>query len=128
MMYGRVNQSCEAILSIVVKNSTNTQFTDAVIDTGFSGFLTLPSNLIVALNLTWKGRDIATLGDGNSCIFDVYIADIIWDGEYRTIDINQSETVPLIGMRLLRGYDLHIQTIEGGDVTIKKILSDRISP
>ena len=119
MMYGSVNQSCEAILPVVVKNDAKTQLVDAVIDTGFSGFLTLPSSIIAVLDLTWKGRDIATLGDGSYCIFDVYIARVIWDGQYRTIDINKSETVPLIGMGLLRGYDLRIQAIEGGSVTIE---------
>ena len=121
MMQGVVNQSCEAILPIVVKNNTTTQLIDAVIDTGFSGFLTLPPNVIAALDLTWKGRDVATLGDGTSCIFDVYIATVIWDGQYRIIDINESETVSLIGMRLLRGYDLRIQTIEGGTVAIEAL-------
>jgi clan AA aspartic protease len=121
MMYGSVNQNCEAILSIVVKNNVKTQLVDAVIDTGFSGFLTLPFNIIASLDLTWKGRDVATLGDGTSCIFEVYIADVIWDGHYRRIDINESETIPLIGMRLLRGYDLRIQTIEGGIVTVEKL-------
>jgi clan AA aspartic protease len=120
-MQGVVNQSCEAILPIVVKNNAITQLVDAVIETGFSGFLTLPSSVIVALDLTWKGRDVATLGDGTSCIFDVYIAIVIWDGQYRTIDINESETVSLIGMRLLRGYDLRIQTIEGGTVAIEAL-------
>ena len=121
MMQGVVNQSCEAILPIVVKNNTTTQLIDAVIDTGFSGFLTLPPSVIAALDLAWKGRDVATLGDGTSCIFDVYIATVIWDGQYRIIDINESETVSLIGMRLLRGYDLRIQTIEGGTVAIEAL-------
>lgn len=121
MMQGVVNQSCEVILPIVVKNNTTTQLIDAVIDTGFSGFLTLPPSVIAALDLTWKGRDVATLGDGTSCIFDVYIATVIWDGQYRIIDINESETVSLIGMRLLRGYDLRIQTIEGGTVAIEAL-------
>lgn len=40
-MQGRVNQNCEAILPIVIKNNSITQQVDAVIDTGFSGFLTL---------------------------------------------------------------------------------------
>jgi clan AA aspartic protease len=121
MIHGVVNQSCEAILPIVVKNDTRTQLVDAVIDTGFSGFLTLPSSTIASLDLIWKGRDIATLGDGTSCIFEVYIAVVIWDGQYRTIDINESETMPLIGMQLLRGYDLRIQAIEGGFVTIEAL-------
>ena len=42
-------------------------------------------------------------------------------GQYRTIDINESETTPLIGMRLLRGYDLRIQAIEDGLVTIEAL-------
>jgi clan AA aspartic protease len=121
MMQGVVNQNCEAILSVVVKNNSTTQLVDAVIDTGFSGFLTLPSTIIVALGMVWKGRDIGTLGDGTACIFDVYIASVIWDGQYRTIDINESETVPLIGMRLLRGYDLRIRTIEGGIVSVEAL-------
>jgi clan AA aspartic protease len=121
MMQGRVNQSCEAMLSIVIKNSATTQLVDAVIDTGFSGFLTLPSDTISTLGLSWQGRDIATLGDGTSCTFEVYIGLVIWDGQYREIYINESETVPLIGMRLLRGYDLRIQAIEGGIVTIEAL-------
>jgi clan AA aspartic protease len=121
MMQGTVNQNCEATISVVVRSLDIIQNISAVIDTGFSGFLTLPSSVIAALNLTWKGRDMATLGDGTFCIFEVYIASVIWDGAYRTIDINESETVPLIGMRLLRGYDLRIQTIEGGLVTIEAL-------
>jgi predicted aspartyl protease len=62
MIHGIVNQSCEAILPVVLKNDTKTQLVDAVIDTGFSGFLTLPSSVITALELVWKGRDVATLG------------------------------------------------------------------
>ncbi len=121
MMHGIVNQSCEATLPIVVKNNTSTQLVDTVIDTGFSGFLTLSSDIILALNLTWEGRDVATLGDETSCVFEVYIAIVIWDGQYREIYINESETVPLVGMKLLRGYDLRIQTIEGGAVEIKPL-------
>jgi predicted aspartyl protease len=76
MMHGVVNQNCEATISIVVGN----KLVNTVIDTGFSGFLTLPLDIITALDLTWKGRDIATLGDGTSCIFEVYIATVIWYG------------------------------------------------
>jgi clan AA aspartic protease len=119
MMQGFINQSCEAVLPIVIKHNTTTELVDAVIDTGFSGFLTLPAEIIAALHLTWKGRDKATLGDGTRCIFDVYIATVIWDGQYREIDINESETNPLIGMKLLRGYDLRMRIIEGGTVVIE---------
>jgi predicted aspartyl protease len=45
MMQGRVNQRCEATLGIAVRNNETTQMIDTVIDTGFSGFLTLPSDV-----------------------------------------------------------------------------------
>lgn len=121
MMQGPVNQRCEATLSIALRNNKTAQMVDAVIDTGFSGFLTLPSDIIATLGLSWEGRDIATLGDGTFCTFEVYIGRVIWDGQYREIYINESETVPLIGMQLLRGYDLRIQAIEGGLVTIEAL-------
>jgi clan AA aspartic protease len=121
MMQGRVNQRCEATLGIAVRNNEKTQMIDAVIDTGFSGFLTLPSNVIATLGFSWEGRDVATQGDGTFCTFEVYIGLVIWDGQYREIYINESETVPLIGMQLLRGYDLRIQAIEGGLVTIEAL-------
>ncbi len=38
--------------------------------------------------------------------------------QYCTISVNESEIMPLVGMRLLRGYDSHIQSIEGDLVTI----------
>jgi clan AA aspartic protease len=121
MMQGRVNQRCEATLALAVKGNEITQMVDTVIDTGFSGFLTLPSDMISKLGFSWEGRDSATLGDGTFCTFEVYIGLVIWDGQYREIYINESETVPLIGMQLLRGYDLRIQTIEGGLVTIEAL-------
>ena len=49
----------------------------------------------------------------------MYAARIIWDGEYRDILVNEAQTDPLIGMSLLYGYDLRIQAVEGGSVTIE---------
>lgn len=117
-MQGRVNQYCEATLSLVIKNDTKTQLVETVIDTGFSGHLTLPSAVISKVGFPWKGQDDAILGDGTSCLFNVYAGFVIWNGEYQKIPINESESTPLIGMQLLRGYNLQIQAIESGIVTI----------
>lgn len=124
MMQGRVNTNCEATISIVIANENRqTQLIDAVIDTGFSGFLTLPRDIIAALSLPWTGVERGTLGDGSEVTFDVYGGKVIWDGAYRNIPVNESETDPLVGMGLLYGYDLQIQAIEGGCVTIRHLQS-----
>ncbi len=47
MMQGVVNRRCEATLPLVVGNAIGQrQVIDAVIDTGFNGFLTLLSSII----------------------------------------------------------------------------------
>lgn len=69
MMEGVVNLRREATLRIVVGNSNRQlQAVDAVIDTGFNGFLSLPSTVIATLNLPWSGSDFVTLGDGSAAI------------------------------------------------------------
>jgi clan AA aspartic protease len=122
MIYGVVNLRREATLSLVVGNSNGQrQVIDTVIDTGFSGFLSLPSAIITRLNLPWSASDIVTLGDGSETLFDLYTATVIWDGQYREIYIAESETEPLLGMALLYGYRLQIDTIEGGTVKIEEL-------
>jgi clan AA aspartic protease len=122
MITGVVNVNGEAIVRIVVGDFINQRVVvDAIIDTGYTGFLTLPPSTIAELNLPWRGSEEGILGDGNTQMFDVYSAKVIWDGEYRTIKINESNTISLIGVGLLYGYEVCIKTINGGMVTIKEL-------
>jgi clan AA aspartic protease len=122
MIHGVVSRNREATISLVIVNeSRQTKLITAVIDTGYTGFLSLPKEIIAELDLSWTGIDRGTLGDGSEVTFEVYAAKVIWDGEYRDIPINEAETDPLVGISLLYGYDLHIQTVEGGSVTIKQL-------
>lgn len=122
MITGTVNASGEAMLRIVVGDlGTQRIVVDAVIDTGYTGYLTLPPSAIASLNLPYRGSEEGLLGDGSTQIFDVYSATIIWDGEFKTIKVNESETDSLLGVGLLYGYEVCIQTIDGGVVTIKAL-------
>jgi clan AA aspartic protease len=122
MIHGVVSRNREATISLVIVNeSRQTKLITAVIDTGYTGFLSLPKEIIAELDLSWTGIDRGTLGDGSEVTFEVYAARVIWDGDYRDIPINEAETDPLVGISLLYGYDLHIQTVEGGSVTIKQL-------
>jgi clan AA aspartic protease len=124
MMQGIVDQNCEATIRLIVGNANSQrQMIDAVIDTGFTGFLTLPFSVLVDLNLRAYRREEGILGDGSTCIFDVYRGLVIWDGELRRIDINESDTEPLVGMSLLYGYRMQLDAIEGGTVTIQALSS-----
>jgi clan AA aspartic protease len=123
MMQGYVNENYEAMISVAVQNGSTLKSFDAVIDTGFTGFLSLPIAIIMELGLEWSYRDRATLGDGSETVFDVYNAEILWNGQLREIEIDAAETEPLLGMALLRGYRLQVDTIEGGLVSIETLLN-----
>jgi hypothetical protein len=41
--------------------------------------------------------------------------------EYRTIDIAESETEPLLGIAMLYGYRLQVDNVEGGIVKIEAL-------
>jgi clan AA aspartic protease len=122
MIIGVVNTHHEATIGLIVQNASGQGHDiDAVIDTGFTGFLTLPTSVIAALGLTWRGYASAVLGDGSLQQFDVYAATVIWDGQARLVEIDAAETDPLVGMGLLYGHEVRIQAIDGGTVTIEAL-------
>lgn len=119
MMIGSVNADLEALLRLTVRDANGQpQEVEAVIDTGFNGFLTLPPILIPALGLPWLCRQQGQLADGSVQTFDVYVAMVDWDGQPRRVEVEVVDVKLLIGMALLQGSELRIQVLPGRPVTI----------
>jgi clan AA aspartic protease len=97
------------------------QEVEAVIDSGYTGALTLPPALIATLGLRWQSVDRATLADGRTCVFQVYVGKLVWDSKVRTVLVDEADTDPLAGMRLLKGHELKMQVRYRGQVTIKRL-------
>jgi clan AA aspartic protease len=120
MMFGAVSNACEAMIKVAVGRIDSPKIiVDAVIDTGFTSFLSLPLSIITELDLAWHYRDVGTLGDGSEIVFELYKASVIWDGQNKLIDVVASEADPLVGMGLLYGFKLQVEAVEGGRVTIE---------
>ena len=123
MITGQVTANREAVIELeIVSSNQKTERVEAVIDTGFNGYLTLPSNLVNRLNLQLAGNRRATLGDGNTVVLDVYLAKVIWHGQEREVLVLQAEGGPLVGMSLLYGNRVILTIVNGGDVTIDPLL------
>lgn len=119
MITGVVTPFHQATIRLIVHGPTGQQHAiDAVIDTGFDGTLTLPLATITALGLPWRRRGRALLADGTASVFDIYEATVVWDGRPRRVAIDAADIDPLVGMRLLNGYELNIQAVAGGQVRI----------
>lgn len=94
---------------------------ETTLDTGFTGFLTLPPADIATLGLPFAQYHRATLADGSVGRLEVYAATVIWDGEERDIDVLAIGTESLLGMSLLEGSDVRLQVTDGGLVVIEPL-------
>ena len=122
MISGVVNANREAVIRLAVGGwSGQKQETEAIIDTGFTGCLTLPPALVATLGLSWLCRQPGVLADGRIEFFDVYVPTVVWDGRPRTVEVEAADTEPLVGMRLLKHYSLRIDVMDGGAVAIAAI-------
>jgi clan AA aspartic protease len=122
MRTGRVNAHREAVLRLTIRGPAGQrQNVEAVIDTGFDGWLSLPPALITSLGLPWRRRGRAQLADGSDSIFDIYEGIVVWDRRQRRIPVDEADTTPLIGMALMEGYELKVQVCTRGKVTVKRL-------
>ena len=120
MIEGVVNAAYEAVIPLTVQGpARQIHDIEAVIDTGFTGFLTLPSGVVMELGLPFLNRSQATLADGSAATLDVYRATVHWDGDPRYIRAYATGATPLVGMRLLGSHNLNIQVEDRGRVSIE---------
>jgi len=122
MITGLVNAEFDPIIPLSIRSADGQVFMqDAIVDTGFNGWLSLPPDAIAQLNLKWKRRGRAMLGDGSECVFDIYEAVVVWDNTLLKIPVDEADAEPLVGMSLMEGYQLTIQVFEGGQVELHKV-------
>ena len=120
MIEGTVNAAYEAVVSLPLRGpSGQARDVDAVVDTGFSRFLTLPPAMIAELGLGFRGVNRVTLADGSETTLEVYGVTVVWDGQLREVVAYASDTTPLIGMSLLHRHNLNVDVEDGSRVLIQ---------
>ena len=120
MIHGVVNAAHEAVVALSLQGSAGqSQDIEAVVDTGYSGFLTLPATLVAELGLPFAYIGQAFLANDDEVSFDVHDVTVLWDGQAKRIEADATGSTPLVGMLLLDGHDLSIQVRSGGRVVIQ---------
>jgi clan AA aspartic protease len=122
MIVGTVNLQREAVIVLRVGGLDGNQCEiQSILDTGFTGSLTLPATIIDALKLPLHSRSSAVLANGHVENFNVYAGVVIWDGEPRAILIQEIDSDPLLGMNLLANHDVRIRVAPGGRIEIAPV-------
>ena len=122
MISGTVTANREAVVQLQVQDMEGEiHLFDAVVDTGFDGWLSLPTDFILQLGLNWLRFGRAILADGSESTFDIYRGSIVWDDVTRSILIYAMDAEPLVGMSLMYGFRILVEAIDGGKVSITEM-------
>ncbi len=119
MIRGVVNAGREATVRLRVRGPGGSELdVDIVIDSGFTSSLTLPAATIAALGLARQAGGGAAMADGSVRQFDIYAAEVEWNGALRPVLVWALGNEALAGMLLLAGHELRIAVVPGGAVEI----------
>lgn len=122
MIHGSV-VGLQARIGVLLRSPERSEIEiECVVDTGFEGFLTLPSSFVADLGLPYLININANLANNANVETDVYLATIIWNGVERNVAVLAMGRRPLLGTALLEDYHLSVDFCEGGTVLIDEIL------
>lgn len=120
MITGQVTSDREAVISLVLFDASGERINlSAVLDTGFTAYLTLSPAQITHLGLVQVHTATVVLGDGSETIVPVYRGELQWHNQRRLIYVHETDGGALVGMSLLYGSLLTMRVIDGGEVTIE---------
>ncbi|MCY4558417.1 MAG: aspartyl protease family protein [Chloroflexi bacterium] len=125
MHYGSVNddgEECSVRLTIQGSDQ-HTESISFIIDTGATGSMVLPLEIVDRLNLSQSIDEYVrvTQADGSSDRYGLYVAHVMWHGSLKQVEVVAFGPAPLIGMGLLQGSNLSVDAIPGGLVTITEL-------
>jgi clan AA aspartic protease len=122
MITGAVTAQQQALIPLTLQDwQGQPETVEAIVDTGFNGFLTLPLPLIARLRFPYEGMAEVILGDGDTVRLDSFAATVRWDGAVRTGLVLAADGAPLVGMDLLLGSRVCLEVLTGGPVTIERV-------
>jgi clan AA aspartic protease len=121
-MLGHVNSRLEPLLPLTLQGENGLAHDlIAVVDTGFTGELSVAEDVLIALGLTDISNGTFVMADGTVTLARIYSATIDWSGQPRRIRINAVSGEPLVGAKLLEGHRLCIDMVADGLVEIVEI-------
>ncbi len=124
MIRGKVGTNQQALVPVDIKDGNGRhQRVEVVLDTGFTGDLVLPGEIIRGLDLPFVGQRTFELANGEHFEFAAYLATVSWHGRLRDTLALQSDSVPLLGMTLLWGSRVSVYAMEDGAVIIEELSS-----
>ena len=121
-MIAGIVQNLEGVVGVDVTGpGQHIQRIEAVIDTGYNGYLTLPGHYVNGLQLSFAGHRRGRLAVGTVILLEMYQAKVKWHGRQRDVLVSRTDGFPVLGMAMMEGSRLTMDIIDQGDVTIETL-------
>ena len=118
MITGRV-ENRQALIPITYRLPGQPDFVlEHVVDTGFTGELTLPASVVAAMGLPFEITDDIKLADDSMQRVPVHLATIVWEGQEFIARVYATGRRPLFGTFLMNRKELVIQFDNNGLMTL----------
>ena len=108
--------------SIIVGGDGADRQVEFLVDTGYDGYLLLPTEIISELALTDMGEvSDVTIAGGERRDWAIYRAEVSWGGQLRNVEVLESDNPPLLGMAMLDDAETGIAdrlTIDAADRSV----------
>ena len=122
MIRGRVDALRQAWVQLEIQRSDGGyELIDTVVDTGFDGHLTLPSDVIDGLNMEPDRPTDVDLATGLRERVNTWRGYVLWHDRLRSIRVLEANGIPLIGMELMEDSQLTMQPRINGNVLIEQL-------
>lgn len=109
MIRGFVNENDEPLVPITLILKKKPVRFQAVLDTGFNGYLSVPQSIAQGSGWYFSGYEEYEIATGDRVSERVYLGEVIFDHQKMTTHVVTSHAKDiLIGTRLLSGKKLHI--------------------
>ena len=111
----------EAIVSVDIAGSDwGFRSLEVVVDTGYTGWVSLPAPIIRELGLQYTMTRSTILADGQAVATATYAARMLWHGQPLDVWVQEMNNKPTIGTDLLYQCHLAIDLWDGGAVAIEE--------
>jgi clan AA aspartic protease len=124
MISGKVSADGDAVIRLLVQGPSGlSEEVEAVIDTGFTDFLTLPFEAVARLGLPLQHLAQVMYSDGSVHDIPIYEATVTWDDKALLVPIQAEVAMPLVVMKMMHGYNLSVDVVADGIVQLTKLPS-----
>ena len=99
MISGVVNEQLEAVVSLQLRGPNgDVRMVDAIVDTGYDGYLTVAPRMVTELGLPLASTGRARLADGSVISLGIHNGTITGDGQALLLELDEADTTPLFAM------------------------------